>query len=774
MKFTELDKVAEEYNLSDAVALHHELNPKIFSNNEMRSEVRTALLNIAEDFISFIGIDSLDVEDIVVIGSNVAYSYTPHSDLDLHIVVDIDKLGVGKVYRELFDSKKNQYNDQHDIKIRGITVELYVQDAAQPPVSLGMYSVKNNEWIQAPKRQPFKVNDSATKTKYSQLKNQSMRAIASKNKNKIQNALDSIGRARKSGLASQGEFSPENIAYKILRTQGIVQSLRTALTRTKDVELSVEGAQVIDETALMEINMSPGNLAQLAKSINAKAGMEFEMYVPNAGAGSDESELEPDYSEDSPTYDIRNIIEFFTNSEYNSGGEIRRLRDKMNEEFYEWKHEQIANLWDDEGRDYFFERMEDEDKSEEEAEEEWDNRGREYDRAYDQFQEEKDSDYSEGDWLNDVGMQSMSDIERSYDLVWPYYTSTTESGDLSINDVAEDFADAIGRNVNSSDKYHGGERDATSYVVEPDSSLDEMDNETDGGLEFISPPLPISDMLSDLRKVRRWAQSKGCYTNSSTGLHINVSVDGVDAQSLDFVKLALLLGDKYVLEQFGRTGNSFCTSAISKISQNISELTPDQVASAMDQMKNGLANLASKAVHSGQTKKYISINNKNGYIEFRSPGGDWLNEPFEKVESTLLRMVVALDAACDPDKYRQEYLKKLYQILTPANENDPLAYFAKYAAGTIPRAALKSFVRQAQLKRKTASQQAAQQDMAKQARAQQQSQLRWAVMAGDEKVFELNAPSLEQADRMADAWLNARSSQFLRAYQGQSIKVVEI
>jgi hypothetical protein len=62
-----------------------------------------------------------------------------------------------------------------------------------------------------------------------------------------------------------------------------------------------------------------------------------------------------------------------------------------------------------------------------------------------------------------------------------------------------------------------------------------------------------------------------------------------------------------------------------------------------------------------------------------------------------------LSAAVDPAAYRQEYLKKLYKLLDVSGEKDPLSYFAKYAAGELPRAALKSFVRQAQAERKVKS-----------------------------------------------------------------------
>jgi hypothetical protein len=175
-------------------------------------------------------------------------------------------------------------------------------------------------------------------------------------------------------------------------------------------------------------------------------------------------------------------------------------------------------------------------------------------------------------------------------------------------------------------------------------------------------------------------------------------VPGFDNDKLDYVKLALLLGDEYVLNQFGRLGNSYAASAMGIIKERIAQ-RPADAAAMLQKMKTGLADLATKIIHSGTTNKFTSINTKDGYIEFRSPGGDWLDDNFDKIETTLMRFVVALDAAMDPAKYRDEYLKKLYTVLKPQDQNDTLSYFAKFAAGELPKAALKSFIRQAQLER---------------------------------------------------------------------------
>ena len=241
---------------------------------------------------------------------------------------------------------------------------------------------------------------------------------------------------------------------------------------------------------------------------------------------------------------------------------------------------------------------------------------------------------------------------------------------------------------------------AEKLDTEPDGSL-EGDDSDDAGLEFVSPPMPIDELIADLNKVKKWADRENCYTNDSTGLHINISVPNYSLEKLDYIKLALLMGDKYVLDQFGRAGNTYTKSAIDKIRAKI-KAQPERAQEFLDKMRSGMGQLASKAIHDGTTDKYTSINTKDGYIEFRSPGGDWLNENFSKIENTLLRFTVALSAAINPEAYREEYLKKFYKLLDVKGSGDPLTYFAKYAAGEMPKAALKSFIKQSQLERKVA------------------------------------------------------------------------
>jgi hypothetical protein len=239
MNITELDS----YNLDDAVKFNDRLNPRLWDASEhLTPEVKAQLLLIAEDFREFLGVADLDLQDITVSGSNAAYTYTPNSDIDLHLVV---KMPEDEVYRELFDAKKFQYNEQHNIKIGGYDVELYVQSADQPHISQGIYSVLNDDWIQVPRRRRAEVDDMSTKNKYEKVGLQIESAIKSGNLKRITQLAEKIKKMRQTGLEAHGEFGPENLAFKMLRSQGLIKQLYDARNAAKDRELSLKEKAVV-------------------------------------------------------------------------------------------------------------------------------------------------------------------------------------------------------------------------------------------------------------------------------------------------------------------------------------------------------------------------------------------------------------------------------------------------------------------------------------------------------------------------------------------------
>ena len=507
--------------------------------------------------------------------------------------------------------------------------------------------------------------------------------------------------------------------------------------RYSQIKQALREAEIIDE-----VSMSPTALQRFANSPEAEGmlmGIEFEMCVPNA-ATDDDGGGEYDYDQNQSAYSIEEIINFFRNGEYSSMGrsEADRLSGQMWDQFLEWQSGQIwENIDDNELNSRIRDRLESDytvndyvDVAREElgddapdddvqgrAEELRDDAiteiidsadGRDYQYAYDSAREEledemrDDSDYDQEAWLSDIGVNDMQDAEREWSLDWPHMTYGG-GGDLSVDDVGDEFAQAMGlESVNTSSNYHGARRDGVRWIIEPDSSIDA--DEGDGGLEFVSPPMPIKTGLEMLEKMYAWAKKNGCYTNKSTGLHMNISVPDMSIDNLDYVKLALFLGDEYVLREFDRQYNSYAKSAMSIVKEKIQQ-NPENATALLAKMKEHLNAAASKLVHTGITNKYTSINTKSNYVEFRGPGGDYLNQDLSKLTSTVLRLAQSLRIATDENAYKQEYAKKLYKLVGPkegewTDPNNSVALFSRYALGQINKEELVSNVRQAQIARK--------------------------------------------------------------------------
>lgn len=523
------------------------------------------------------------------------------------------------------------------------------------------------------------------------------------------------------------------------------------LSKVTGTKLSLDQQEPVNEIA-----MNPSRLRQMASQVDATCGMEFEMVVPSENS----EELEYDFDYDPRARTIRDVLEFYR-GDYNDRGEIEDARERITEAYMSWVNEQISNEFNDKKIDIikeylleeevdFYELLEQnledmnlsrqeiklalyigriyKDYTENEIERELQDLFKDkrkalenyqkakhkvdqfveklvdtaikeknelYNTAFNNHHENSIDNYSERDFFEEKNLYSMSDF-MDYGLTWPYYQESTDSK-RAIKEISSQFKEIIDKPVMYGFDYKSVGRDNVSYIIEPDGSI----NADDGGegLEFISPPMSLPEMITDLNKVVSWAKSIGAYTNSSTGLHMNVSVSNYSREKCDYIKLALLLGDQYVLSQFQREANKYAQSSLSIIKHNISRyqiIEPTLINNLFSQMKSKLSTELVRDLKDyirGNMSRYVSINMKKDYIEFRSPGGDWLDQDISTLENTLLRFVVALDASCDPDKYRQEYFKKLYLLLKPQSDNDIISLFIKYNHGQLNLQDLKSYIK---------------------------------------------------------------------------------
>jgi hypothetical protein len=317
--------------------------------------------------------------------------------------------------------------------------------------------------------------------------------------------------------------------------------------------------------------------------------------------------------------------------------------------------------------------------------------GANWDAALDDFRDNYQIDDDSG-FFDDAGLRYMSDVASEYSLDWPYMTGGGgNDGGRDWDSIGDSLQGVIDMPVKVSSNYHSTTRKEGLWIVEPDSSL-EPDDREDFGLEIVSPPMPLLVALNKLQEVTDWANSSegNAYTNDSTGLHMGVSVPYVGGD-VDYLKLILFLGDEYVLQQFGREANTYTKSAMKSFRENIKSGRADP-AGAMKLMQHGLLELAQREIQKGVGQgKYTSAHIQDGYIEFRSAGGDWLAEESadpEKLSSTMLRYARAMQIAANPSEERREYAKKLYKLIAPEGDGQ-LALFSQYASGELTAEQLK-------------------------------------------------------------------------------------
>jgi pyrimidine deaminase RibD-like protein len=223
------------------IAYHNRLNPATWTGDQMRPEVRERLLAIVGTFVDYLEIPNFEVIDIVLTGSMSNYNWTRFSDFDLHVVTDYNDLQCDDLAEALYQAKKKIWNDAHNIRIRGHDVELYVEDVKQPPVSQGVFSISTNRWVHTPKYLQPKISTGAVNHKVQDLLVQIRHALATADDSRdIKRITDKLRKMRRAGLDAGGEFSVENLAFKVVRNLGYLDRLSKAYHTTQDREFSME------------------------------------------------------------------------------------------------------------------------------------------------------------------------------------------------------------------------------------------------------------------------------------------------------------------------------------------------------------------------------------------------------------------------------------------------------------------------------------------------------------------------------------------------------
>lgn len=216
------------------------LSPDIFIEKKgdyiMKDNVRKHLLKIADDFLESIGVD-LFIHDVILTGSLANYNWSKYSDVDLHIIIDFTELDNIEIMKEFFNTKKALWNNNNEIKIHEHDVEVYIQDLSEKHTSTGIYSILNNKWVEVPE----KTKENIDKNKILQKTEYFMKLIDKDNISlkQIENIKNKIKKFRKGGLEKNGEYSYENLVFKMLRRNGYLKKINDIMQNIKNQNFSI-------------------------------------------------------------------------------------------------------------------------------------------------------------------------------------------------------------------------------------------------------------------------------------------------------------------------------------------------------------------------------------------------------------------------------------------------------------------------------------------------------------------------------------------------------
>ena len=268
------------------------LNPKIWVKKDgqvvMNPKVREKLLEIANDFVEYLKVDIV-VTDVIMTGSLANFNWSNFSDVDLHIVADFAQFPEEQLdlYKELFTLKKTLYNEKHDITIYGYDVELYVQNETEAHFSSGVYSVLFNEWSNKPKKENVKIDTDLIKTKSNQwmdiidgiIENASDESLETA-KSIIKKYKDKLKKYRTCGLEKEGEYSDENLVFKVLRRNGYIEKLHDFENKLVDKNYSLsEGETSIGGPFKTDIENGPSNHGKRAFG-NWQSDNAWDVFAP--------------------------------------------------------------------------------------------------------------------------------------------------------------------------------------------------------------------------------------------------------------------------------------------------------------------------------------------------------------------------------------------------------------------------------------------------------------------------------------------------------------
>ena len=597
------------------------------------------------------------------------------------------------------------------------------KDLGSPTTTPGL-DVKDPEQEQEPKFTPIKAKDIEVDAEYHDDKGNVLGKVVSKVGNKpnpdkvvVQDPKGEYQlvepdeevqmlNASKLSKLSKSTASSFNLKKQANHKKNKLKKIRKKMKKlVRKFKLREQG-----EEQLFEINFNQKSIAQEALKLPIKCGFEAETSWESVYGSDDDDDWLYEYN----WYDIEDMVrdqegsrsaneieesynEWISEKAYDYEGEIIEdlVSDREEDEYYlnDYIESEISESDVEDYKENYLDGMDDEDQGEYE---DWD-----YDAWARQYvEEELLEDYK--DWLRESIRDDGEAMDRAFEYAreendidrwandeygsWSSCLSehgiylSNPDGEGGGQDEVAQYIQNWAEDNSVSDEVHAGEYHAgygdtkqSHWRVEGDPSIS-----TSGtGSEIISPVYRTPGaMLKEMKSLFEYLDNNDVETNSSTGLHVTMSwngnTDASEGSEANKVKMAVLLGDKYLLSTFGRSSNTYAKSQYDNLKRMAADLKSNP-----DNLKN-IKSIEKILANGISGDKYSSINFKsdtdrdsgNQLIEFRIGGGHDYHQEFDNCAKAVIRYATIMSAGYSDKNFNKDYVKALFSFINKLDKID--------------------------------------------------------------------------------------------------------
>jgi len=238
LRFESLKEIIDDGIDFSSLEAKEDLSPDIWEGGQLKEEVTEKLKMIADDFIKSLNMD-IEIKDVLLVGSMAGYNHSKYSDVDLHIVLDFSDISLDReLLRKYFILAKSKWNKNQMIILYGHDVEVYVEDVGDlfgrrsPRVPSAVYSIMRGEWLSEPSREGSNIDYEGVVKKVEEKMGGIDELQTLYENGEYEEAYDlgtrlraKMRNFRQSGLDREGEYSNENLAFKVLRRSGDLERM---------------------------------------------------------------------------------------------------------------------------------------------------------------------------------------------------------------------------------------------------------------------------------------------------------------------------------------------------------------------------------------------------------------------------------------------------------------------------------------------------------------------------------------------------------------------